>query len=415
MKKQLCLPVLFFFLSAIVCISVKAQYTFIVQNPDGDPIRGAKLVTANKEPGFTDVNGELKYFVPNGYVTITADGYQKKTINVFGVKVGSEVLVNMARVAPETRALIIHVKNKKGKPIDGASILVMPGTSAETDVSGLARTTHKQLPGDYITVIVNADGYKSQQKEVLVGQNRKTFGGFGAVKSPEDEVDFILESAVGTRPLVVEVLNSKDNKPVNGASVTIKVMRSGAVSSATTKGEGEAGFTINIGDELRAMVKCKGYKEKWSDITSDLTTEGDNAERRFLIYLSKEKEEDDEADWNGTFTDNLYSTYRFSGSSSSVSASWTYAGLDFKGTGSLNSKKMEGNKATGTWNVQHEDDTKTGSRSGTFTLTLNGNTITGQLVENTPTWSYKPGYSAANVFSSMHKGSVWAINITRKK
>ena len=76
---------------------------------------------------------------------------------------------------------------------------------------------------------------------------------------------------------------------------------------------------------------------------------------------------------------------------------------------------MEGDKATGTWKVQHEDNTKTGSRSGTFTLTFNGNAITGQLVEDTPHWNYKAGYSAANVNSSMHKGSVWAINITRKK
>jgi len=49
---------------------------------------------------------------------------------------------------------------------------------------------------------------------------------------------------------------------------------------------------------------------------------------------------------------------------------------------------MEGNKATGTWNVQHRDDTKTGSRSGTFTLSLSGNTITGELKEDTPSWNY---------------------------
>ncbi len=161
------------------------------------------------------------------------------------------------------------------------------------------------------------------------------------------------------------------------------------------------------------MVKCKGYKEKWSDITADLTGGDDNSERRFLIYLTKEKEEED-ADWNGNFIDN-YSIFNFTGSAGSVSASWTYTVNDSKGTGSLRSTKVEGNKATGTWTVQHQDDTKTGSRSGIFTLSLSGNTITGELKEDTPNWSYKAGYSAANVNSSMHKGSVWAINISRKK
>ena len=332
---------------------------------------------------------------------------------VHGIKIGSEVIIAPARLEPETNTLLVYVKNKKGKPIEGASITVMPGTSAETDASGFAKTTHKQQPGDYITVIVNADGYKSQQKQVMAGQNRKTYGGFGAVKSPEDEVNFILESSVGTKPLVVEVVDNKDNKPINGALVTLKVITTGAQNSAITKGEGEASFTINIGEELRAMVKCKGYKEKWSDITADLTGGGDNAERRFLIYLTKEKEEEN-ADWNGNFIDN-YSNFNFTSSAGSVSASWNYAVSDSKGTGSLSSTKLEGNKASGTWTVQHQDDTKTGSRSGTFTLSLSGNTITGELKKDTPNWNYKPGYSAANVNSSMKKGAVWSINISRKK
>jgi len=313
---------------------------------------------------------------------------------------------------------LIHVKNKKGKPVEGALILVMPGTSTETDASGFAKTIHKQQPGDYIIVIVEADGYKNQQKQVLIGQNRKVYGGFGAVKSPEDEVDFILESTnepkeIKTRPLVVEVLDSKSNKPVNGASVTIKVLKTGAVATVPTKGDGEANFTINIGDELRAIVTCKGYKEKWSDISSDLTTEGDKSERRFLIYLSKEKEEDDELDWNGTFTDN-YSKMTISGGGTSLSGSWTYEVGASKGTGTLINCKITGNKVTGKWSVQHEDDTKTGARSGTFTATLSGNTLSGQFLEDTPTWSYKPGYSAANITSSMHKGAVWPFTFTRK-
>jgi len=75
---------------------------------------------------------------------------------------------------------------------------------------------------------------------------------------------------------------------------------------------------------------------------------------------------------------------------------------------------MEGNKATGTWNVQHRGDTKTGSRSGTFTLSLSGNTITRELKQDTPSWNYKPGFSAANVNSSIKKGAEWSIYVVKK-
>ena len=416
MKKQSCLLIIFFLFSVICSVTVNAQYIFVVTDMYGNGIKGAKIVTANKEPAYTDENGEVKYFVRNGYVTVTADGFMKKTINVFGIKTGTEVTVSMARVAPETKPLIVHVKNRKGKPIEGAMITVLPGTSAETDASGNATTTHKQQPGEYITVTASAEGYKSQEKQVLTGNNRTNFGGFGSVKVAEDEVSFTLESSKGasaTMPLIVEVLDSKNDKPINGASVTIKSTGNGSQSSATTVSAGEARFRINKGDQLRAMVKYKGYKEKWSDITADLTSGADNGERRFVVYLSKEKEDND-ANWNGTFTDN-YSTYNFSGSASAVSANWTYVVGDSKGTVALTSTQVKGNTATGTWRAQHQDNTKSGSRSGAFTITLNGDAITGQLVEDTPSWSYKAGYSAANVSSSMHKGAVWAININRKK
>ena len=52
-------------------------YTFIVNDVDGQPVRGAKLITANTEAAYTDENGEVKYTSTNGYVTITAYGYKK--------------------------------------------------------------------------------------------------------------------------------------------------------------------------------------------------------------------------------------------------------------------------------------------------------------------------------------------------
>jgi hypothetical protein len=43
-----------------------------------------------------------------------------------------------------------------------------------------------------------------------------------------------------------------------------------------------------------------------------------------------------------------------------------------------------------------------------------GDSIFGTLVEEAPKWSYKPGYSADNVQSSMHAGKIWNMNYKRQ-
>ena len=117
--------------------------------------------------------------------------------------------------------------------------------------------------------------------------------------------------------------------------------------------------------------------------------------------------------WNGTFADS-YSRATVSGSGNSVSCSWTYNVSGAKGTASWSNCKVVGNTVSGNWTAQHEDDTKTGTRKGTFTATLSGNTLSGQLVEDTPSWNYKPGYNAGNVQSSMQKGAVWPFTWQRQ-
>lgn len=118
--------------------------------------------------------------------------------------------------------------------------------------------------------------------------------------------------------------------------------------------------------------------------------------------------------WSGTYTDGI-SIMTITGGAGAFSATWTYSAGDAKGTGSLTGRKIEGNKVTGDWKAQHEDDTKSGSRSGTFTANLKGNTITGQFLEDTPKWSWKTGYSPSNVQSRMFKGAVWPFSLARKQ
>jgi hypothetical protein len=98
----------------------------------------------------------------------------------------------------------------------------------------------------------------------------------------------------------VEVLDADTNEPVPGASVQLN-LSDGDVMNGTTNAQGECRLSDNeysfAGLTANVIVKKKGYKEKWSDITADLMTGKDNAERQFLIYLKK----DSDGDWSGTY------------------------------------------------------------------------------------------------------------------
>jgi beta-lactam-binding protein with PASTA domain len=119
------------------------------------------------------------------------------------------------------------------------------------------------------------------------------------------------------------------------------------------------------------------------------------------------------AEWSGTYVE-PNSTIVLSGSAAGLSASFTYEVGAAKGSGSWTGCQVEGNTAKCNWTAAHEDETKSGTRSGTVQVTLDGNSITGSYTENEPVFSYKPGYSAASVVSSMHQGATWPINATRK-
>jgi hypothetical protein len=128
----------------------------------------------------------------------------------------------------------------------------------------------------------------------------------------------------------------------------------------------------------------------------------------FAFYLSAIAQ----ANWSGTWIDGVITT-NISGSGNSLSASFTYKGDGYSGSGSWTGCKVEGNSAKCNWIASHDDDTKSGTRKGTLDVTLGGNTITGSYFEDTPQWTYKAGYSASNVTSSMYKGAVHAINLKR--
>jgi hypothetical protein len=120
-------------------------------------------------------------------------------------------------------------------------------------------------------------------------------------------------------------------------------------------------------------------------------------------------------DWTGSWTrEDGIEVVNVSGSGGGVTASLHYEGAGFSGNGNWSNCRSEGATLVCDWRAQHDDATKSGTRKGTITLTLNGDTMGSVLVEDTPEWSWKPGYSPANVTSVHQKGKTWTWSYSRK-
>ncbi len=273
-------------------------YNFVITGRDGEPIKNALLKAAGSPEGYTDERGMISYRVPYGYVTISAPGYKKRTHVTMGINYGSTIPVSLAALPPERRNIKVYVKDKYGKPVSGAQVLVAPGTSNTTNSQGYADASHTQIIGEYVTLTVSAAGFKTQQQRILTGENRKGTGEFGAVKTPDDVATFILQP--GNAPitsLVVEVLDSKSNKPVAAAAVAVNIINGEDVGSGTTSVRGEVLFSdFEASGEMRVKVRHSGYKDKWSDIPLELL-ESPTGDRRFLVYLDPEAKEARKGDW----------------------------------------------------------------------------------------------------------------------
>jgi hypothetical protein len=104
------------------------------------------------------------------------------------------------------------------------------------------------------------------------------------------------------------------------------------------------------------------------------------------------------------------STLMISGSGSSLSATEEWHAGGRSGTNKWSNCKVTGNTAQCTWTGDYRDDPdKTADRSGTLTVTLNGDTLTGAYEEAEPKfhWRVSPYNSA------MHKGAHWPIRQMR--
>lgn len=279
-----------------------AQNTIIVLGRDKAPLYEAK-VSAGDNVFVTNTDGKVEYKdrLHNTIITVSASGYQTRKVDLRKYPPGTFVPVVLTKLAAVTQALHVYVRDKKGNPVAGAAVTVLPGVSGVTDGNGYAIAGHKQQPGEYIEIIVSANGYKDQQKRILVGVKQGN-----AITQPEDVATFVLEKGDNDRNiynLIIEVLDDENNEPVKGAAVKVQ-LSDGASFSGSTNSKGEATFTDADfgfqGTTARVMVTHKDYKEKWSDITGDLMTAKDMDIRRFLVHLTKKEDTHDiiSGTWN---------------------------------------------------------------------------------------------------------------------
>jgi len=251
------------------------------------------------------------------------------------------------------------------------------------------QTDHKQLKWEYVTVLVTKSGYKDQTKRILVGVE----GGTGLSRAP-DVVRIVLTKGENDRDIfkiVVAVQDEETDKAVVNAKVLIK-FSDGIEQDGVTNKNGEATFTAEsyAGVTARVIVTHKDYKEKWSDITSDLMTAKDNSERNFLVFMKKDcrtpnvmatyKMELDkypagvlkiESQSGGMVTGrygeekNPKNTIngKFSAGKDCMVLEGTFTNVDYKSTGGFKFIfSSDGRSFSGTW--WHSDKSRSGSWSG---------------------------------------------------
>lgn len=173
---------------------------------------------------------------------------------------------------------------------------------------------------------------------------------------------------------------------------------------------------IKVCNEIvRKLIEKSGNNE------NTVITQMDNNEfvettTKDVPKIENKDNTENKSDWIGTWVqDGNTSTVNISGSAAFYTATFEYQVGDAKGNGSWDDCKVTGNTMKGSWTADHEDDTKNGSRKGTFEVTLENGVITGKYDETEdPKWNYKSGFNKENVNSSMKKGATFSIHMSKK-
>ena len=412
------------------------SFTFQILDYKGSPIQRAKLIVLNGEEHFAGPEGMITYFgevdyvKKNGvmvktrvmplYITVKAPNYKDRRIDLTQYAIGAFIVVKLDRLdkmSTDYKSISVYVKDRNGKPISGASVMVNPGKATSTDASGYAEALHTiLLSGEYVMIEVYKEGYKIQRQYIPSGDAPRIENG---KQIPPATAYFTMEKGDNDATIFhinVEVLDFETDEPVPGASVQLEVS-DGAIMKGTTNTQGEYRFSdveySFKGTTSKVIIKKTGYEEKWSDITSDLMTGKDNPERQFLVYIKKQSTA---ANWAGTYEGNTsWGVLRIviSGLGNGISATTAHIKTSgYTDKGQWFDCKVEGNKLKCKWTEKFEDGDKSASRNGTVEVTLQGNVLSGTSFENEPSFSWKPNISPYQ--SGMRAGAAWPLTITKK-
>lgn len=294
-------------------------FTFQIMDYKGLPIQKARLIVLSGEShmaspgGVITYLGEVDYVKKNGvfvktrvmphYITAKAPGYKDRTIDLTQYALGAYIVVKLDKLdkmSSDYKSISVYVKDKNGKAVSGASVLVNPGKATSTDANGYAVAMHTiLLSGEYVMIEVYKEGCKIQRQYIPSGDAPRMENGR---QIPPNTAYFTLEKGDNDATIFhinVEVLDHETDEPVPGASVKVN-LSDGDSKSGNTNAKGEVRLSdleySFQGLTARVVVTKPGYEEKWSDITADLMTGKDNPERQFLIYLKKET-----ACWPGSY------------------------------------------------------------------------------------------------------------------
>ncbi len=149
------------------------------------------------------------------------------------------------------------------------------------------------IVGDMIRVRARADGYRQQEKTLIVGsqQNSPNDPGFTNRTSGYDVASFILEAEGQRVPIIIEALAGETGLPVRGASVDITSLGTGTVAEGKTGGDGKTevlyvppGPEGSTFSSFRVKVTHPQFDEAWSDIPPELLVPRPEP-RSYVVHL----------------------------------------------------------------------------------------------------------------------------------
>ena len=266
------------------------------------PIVGAK-VTADLSfleltIGTTDENGSARLMLQGSgdyKVSVSQSEFEtlEQDINIkkYGDQESYSLIFRLKRKPKKLRDLVVKVYDVSNRePVPNVQVEAGNAISM-TGADGSAALKRVAVFGETVKIRVTSTGDKFEE-----GSTAYTAGGENVYRyfvPDQDEVAIGLIRKTAKTSLTIQVIDEKTDRPIGGASVTIKPLQGNSVAtqSGSTNPKGEVTFKlqskVNESITIRAMAK-KGneYEERWSDITPDFMQSVFD-EKYYTIFLKK--------------------------------------------------------------------------------------------------------------------------------